>query len=102
MWKLASGGEPYSDYEIDNEDELIRDIVDGVRPNRIIGIPECYHELMQKCLDSDPEKRPTTQNIPKVLEKFKTSLNKQFDNVDQKIRDQPLELDLDNCLKVIS
>ncbi|RGB24910.1 kinase-like domain-containing protein, partial [Rhizophagus diaphanus] len=63
MWELVSGDEPYSDYEIDNEDELILDIINGVRPNDVIGTPKCYHELMQKCLDADPEKRPTTLNL---------------------------------------
>ncbi|CAB4470075.1 unnamed protein product [Rhizophagus irregularis] len=74
-----------------NTDKLIRDIKNEVRPNNIIGIPECYHELMQKCLDPDSKKRPTTQDLLDELENFTTtSLKKQFDNVDQELRDQPL------------
>ncbi|RIA90858.1 kinase-like domain-containing protein, partial [Glomus cerebriforme] len=63
MWELASGDEPYSDYKTDDEKKLILDIVNGMRPNNLIGTPKCYHELMQKCLDADPEKRPTTLDI---------------------------------------
>ncbi|GBB99330.1 hypothetical protein RclHR1_03490012 [Rhizophagus clarus] len=91
MWELASGDEPYSDYEIDSEDKLIRDIIDGVRPNDVIGTPKCYHELMKKCLDNDPEKRPTTQDLLQELHTFTTTpFNKQFERADQEIHGQPL------------
>ncbi|RIA90863.1 kinase-like domain-containing protein [Glomus cerebriforme] len=91
MWELASGDEPYSDYETDDEDELILDIINGARPNDVIGTPKCYHELMQKCLDADPEKRPTTLDILKELKTFTKIENKhQFEAADRKIRDQPL------------
>ncbi|CAB4399438.1 unnamed protein product [Rhizophagus irregularis] len=92
MWELVSGDEPYSDYEIDNEDELILDIINGVRPNDVIGTPKCYHELMQKCLDADPEKRPTTLNLLEELHAFTTAPFKkhQFEAADRRVRDQPL------------
>ncbi|CAB4470088.1 unnamed protein product [Rhizophagus irregularis] len=84
--------EPYSDYEIDNEDELILDIINGVRPNDVIGTPKCYHELMQKCLDADPEKRPTTLNLLEELHAFTTAPFKkhQFEAADRRVRGQPL------------
>ncbi|UZO02192.1 uncharacterized protein OCT59_020683 [Rhizophagus irregularis] len=86
------GDEPYSDYEIDNEDELILDIINGVRPNNVIGTPKCYHELMQKCLDADPEKRPTTLNLLEELHAFTTAPFKkhQFEAADRRVRGQPL------------
>ncbi|RIA90862.1 kinase-like domain-containing protein [Glomus cerebriforme] len=87
MWELASGDEPYSDYETDDEDELILDIINGARPNDVIGTPKCYHDLMQRCLDADPEKRPTTLDF---LEELKKSNEHQFEAADRKIRDQPL------------
>ncbi|EXX67471.1 kinase-like domain-containing protein [Rhizophagus irregularis DAOM 181602=DAOM 197198] len=92
MWELVSGDEPYSDYEIDNEDELILDIINGVRPNNVIGTPKCYHELMQKCLDADPEKRPTTLNLLEELHAFTTAPFKkhQFEAADRRVRGQPL------------
>jgi hypothetical protein len=34
---------------------LIYKIVDGLCPNDVIGTPQCYHKLMQKCLDTDSE-----------------------------------------------
>ncbi|PKC71485.1 kinase-like protein [Rhizophagus irregularis] len=92
MWELASGDEPYSDREIDNEDELILDIINGVRPNDVIGTPKCYYDLMQKCLDADPEKRPTTLEL---LEELKTFISiplkkHQFEAANFKRRSQPL------------
>ncbi|CAG8641148.1 12473_t:CDS:2 [Rhizophagus irregularis] len=38
MWELASGDEPYSDYEIDEEDKLIRDIINGKIHDQITSI----------------------------------------------------------------
>ncbi|CAB4420975.1 unnamed protein product [Rhizophagus irregularis] len=46
--------------------------------------------ICNKC-NPDSKKRPTTQELLDELENFTTtSLKKQFDNVDQELRDQPL------------
>jgi serine/threonine protein kinase len=102
MWELASGDEPYSDYEIDNENKLIRDIINGVRPNDVIGIPECYHELMQKCLDPDPKNRPTTQELLKEIRTFTTApLDKQFECQQQPHGTRPDQLSKTKVKKTI-
>jgi serine/threonine protein kinase len=85
MWELASGDNPFSGYNHDAF--LIRKIVDGLRPKYVIRTPKCYHELMQKCLDADPEKRPTTRDLLNELHTFTTTLKKQqFEAADRKIR----------------
>ncbi|POG71107.1 hypothetical protein GLOIN_2v1775171, partial [Rhizophagus irregularis DAOM 181602=DAOM 197198] len=48
--------------------ELIIEICDGLRPPIITNAPEDYIDLMKECWHSDPEKRPTADE---VLEKIK-------------------------------
>ncbi|RIA90861.1 kinase-like domain-containing protein [Glomus cerebriforme] len=101
MWELASGDEPYSNYKTDDEDELILDIINGARPNDVIGTPKCYHDLMQKCLDADPEKRPTTLDLLEELKAFITINKHQFEAADRRIYGQypgtrPNQLSKDN------
>ncbi|CAB4470102.1 unnamed protein product [Rhizophagus irregularis] len=81
---------------------LIRDIINGVRPNDVIGIPECYHELMQKCLDPDPKNRPTTQELLKELHTFTTApLDRQFECQQQPHGTRPDQLSKTKVKKTI-
>ncbi|CAB4436912.1 unnamed protein product [Rhizophagus irregularis] len=43
--------------------KLIIKICDGLRPPIVTNAPEGYIELMKECWHSDPEKRPTADNI---------------------------------------
>ncbi|CAG8579797.1 9235_t:CDS:2 [Rhizophagus irregularis] len=90
----CSSNKPYSDYEIDNEDELILDIINGVRPNdNVIGTPKY----------TDPEKRPTTLSLLEELHAFTTAPLKkhQFEVVyDQPLGTRPNQLSKDN-VKII-
>ena len=56
MWEISSGQPPFANYE--NNYNLAMDIVNGMRPKAISGIPLKYKELMEQCWDADPIKRP--------------------------------------------
>ncbi|RGB36416.1 kinase-like domain-containing protein [Rhizophagus diaphanus] len=56
MWEISSGQPPFVNYE--NNYNLAMDIVNGMRPKAISGIPLKYKELMEQCWDADPIKRP--------------------------------------------
>ncbi|PKK71291.1 hypothetical protein RhiirC2_778577, partial [Rhizophagus irregularis] len=43
--------------------ELIIKICDGLRPPTVTNAPEGYIELMKECWNSDPNKRPTAEDI---------------------------------------
>ncbi|RIB26917.1 kinase-like domain-containing protein [Gigaspora rosea] len=68
MWTLASSSPPFSEKKHDNY--LIFEILDGLRPPTIKWSPTSYNNLMQRCWDSDPNKRPST-----------TELHVYFDNI---------------------
>ncbi|PKY22333.1 kinase-like protein [Rhizophagus irregularis] len=58
-----------------------------------INNPQCYHELMQKCLDNDPENRPNTLDLLEELHIFTASplRKRQFEDADSRGL-QPLQI----------
>ncbi|RIA80463.1 kinase-like domain-containing protein [Glomus cerebriforme] len=65
MWELSSGYRPFA--EIPHNLQLALRICDGVRPAIVDGTPKCYKELMQKCWHNNPDERPSSANIVKVI-----------------------------------
>ncbi|PKY21839.1 hypothetical protein RhiirB3_435559 [Rhizophagus irregularis] len=61
MWELMTGRRPFWDKSHDTD--LIIEICDGLRPPIVTNAPEGYIELMQNCWHSDPNKRPTADDI---------------------------------------
>ena len=61
MWELITGRIPFWDQN--NDIELIVKICKNFRPPIIKNTPKGYTELMQKCWDSSPNKRPTSLDI---------------------------------------
>ena len=68
MWEYTSGKKPFHDRAHDCN--LILNILDGERPGITDDTPEFYSELMKKCWDSDPEKRPTIYEIERCLDNY--------------------------------
>ncbi|RGB25529.1 kinase-like domain-containing protein, partial [Rhizophagus diaphanus] len=56
MWEFASGIPPFNRKAHDHH--LTLSICKGERPGIIKNTPRCYIDLMKKCWDSDPSKRP--------------------------------------------
>jgi len=65
MWEISSGQQPYIDVAHDRD--LALQICAGSRPPIIPGTPECYTELMEKCWDVDPKKRPTAEQLLLIM-----------------------------------
>ncbi|RGB39181.1 kinase-like domain-containing protein, partial [Rhizophagus diaphanus] len=61
MWELTTGCKPFANVEHDIN--LIYEIIDGKRPEITNDTPELFANLMKKCWDSDPSKRPTSGEI---------------------------------------
>ncbi|GET64086.1 kinase-like domain-containing protein [Rhizophagus irregularis DAOM 181602=DAOM 197198] len=72
LWQISEGLET-----IHNADYIHRDfhsgnilfdlILDGERPEITEDTPECFANLMKRCWDSDPEKRPSITEVRKTL-----------------------------------
>uniref|UniRef100_U9V5S8 Protein kinase domain-containing protein n=1 Tax=Rhizophagus irregularis (strain DAOM 181602 / DAOM 197198 / MUCL 43194) TaxID=747089 RepID=U9V5S8_RHIID len=65
MWELTTGCKPFSNVEHDIN--LVYRILDGERPEITEDTPECFANLMKRCWDSDPEKRPSITEVRKTL-----------------------------------
>src|SRR5207247_3729372 len=57
MWEIFAGHPPFDDRA--HRPGLILKICEGLRPPILPNIPEDYAQMMQKCWDVDPLKRPT-------------------------------------------
>ncbi|CAI2173721.1 18064_t:CDS:2 [Funneliformis geosporum] len=69
MWLLATGRQPF--FNRPHDLHLAFDICDNVRPEIYTGIPECYSDLMKKCWDNDPLKRPSTKELCDLFIKWR-------------------------------
>jgi serine/threonine protein kinase len=65
MYEVISGFPPYHDVEID--EKLALNICKGLRPKFNIKVPELIVQLINRCLDADPLKRPTANEIMDIL-----------------------------------
>ncbi|CAB5186428.1 unnamed protein product [Rhizophagus irregularis] len=74
MWELTTGCKPFANIEHDTD--LIYKIIDGERPKITDDTPEDFANLMKKCWNSNPNKRPSAKQ---VCERFDLWLNKEKD-----------------------
>src|SRR6266536_1842552 len=63
MWEFTTGCKPFANVE--HNVNLIYEIIDGKRPEITNDTPECFADLMKKCWDSNPLKRPSIDEICK-------------------------------------
>jgi len=61
MWEIFAGHPPFDDR--DHGCHLIFDISKGLRPQILPSMPDDYAQMMQKCWDTDPSKRPTIREL---------------------------------------
>src|SRR5438046_9438795 len=61
MLELTTGCKTFANVE--HNVNLIYKIIDGERPEITNDTPECFADLMKKCWDSNPSKRPSILEI---------------------------------------
>jgi serine/threonine protein kinase len=61
MWEFTSGFPPFNDRE--HGLQLSLSICKGERPKIIENTPQCYADLMEKCWNEDPLKRPSALEV---------------------------------------
>src|SRR6266536_2296251 len=88
MWELTTGCQPFAN--IEHDADLIYIIIDGKRPEITNDTPEDFANLMKKCWNSDPKKRPSAKKICEILNLW---LNVE-DNVKQFNQAEEIRLEL--------
>ncbi|GBC08027.1 hypothetical protein RclHR1_07880001 [Rhizophagus clarus] len=87
MWELTSGRKPFDNFENDvTESELTLYIINGERPEITNDTPECFSNLMKRCWDSNPTKRPSAKEIHEIyyLWLFRGKHVEQFNEAEEK------------------
>ncbi|CAB4439868.1 unnamed protein product [Rhizophagus irregularis] len=65
MYEVISGLRPYDN--ISHDENLAIKICKGLRPRFNIKVPQLIVQLIKRCLDSDPLKRPKTEEVDNIL-----------------------------------
>ncbi|EXX63628.1 Mkk1p [Rhizophagus irregularis DAOM 197198w] len=68
MWEISSGKPSFINYE--HENDIVMNIINGIRPKIVPGTPLEYKNLMIQCWDSDPLKRPDTKTLEEKMGKI--------------------------------
>ena len=68
MWELTTSCKPFA--SVEHNAELIYKIIDGKRPEITDDTPECFADLMKRCWDSDPLKRPLISEIKNTADNW--------------------------------
>lgn len=62
MTTMSTNKRPFAD-KVYGTSLAVRIVKNGLRPEFAKDTPECYKELANQCMDSDPQKRPTAIDI---------------------------------------
>ncbi|RIB19661.1 kinase-like domain-containing protein [Gigaspora rosea] len=73
MSEVFTGYPPYHD--IPHDFSLATQICQGRRPKIRCKVPQLLLNLMNECLDAEPQRRPTAKTLVDMLEKFDEDLN---------------------------
>ncbi|GBC22470.2 kinase-like domain-containing protein [Rhizophagus irregularis DAOM 181602=DAOM 197198] len=69
MWELTSGVPPFNNRAHDIQLSLSI-CKDGERPEIIENAPQCYVDLMKRCWNEDPLKRPSSKEVLEIINKW--------------------------------
>ena len=64
--EMSNGQRPFDGYKFDIK--LAVQICNGLQPVFAFGTPKCYTELAEKCMNSDPQKRPSAMDIWETID----------------------------------
>ena len=68
MIEISTGKPPYG--SVPHDEKLALAICNGLRPRVAKGTPQCYIDLVNRCLDANPEKRPSAYELYNMINKL--------------------------------
>ncbi|GBC31090.1 kinase-like domain-containing protein [Rhizophagus irregularis DAOM 181602=DAOM 197198] len=85
MWEFTSGIPPFNDRAHDIQ--LSLSICEGERPEIIETTPQCYVDLMKKCWDEDPLKRPSSKEVSKIFNEWiSLPYDKKIEDINEELK----------------
>src|SRR4051794_3735524 len=92
MVEVSTGKPPYG--SVPHNEKLALAICNGLRPRVAKGTPQYYIDLINQCLDADPEKRPSADELWRMIYNWKfdnnNSMYKDFIDADKIISQESL------------
>ena len=79
MVEMSTGKPPYG--SVPHDEKLALAICNGLRPRVAKGTPQCYIDLVNQCLDANPEKRPSASKLCNIIRDL--FMNKEFIEADK-------------------
>jgi hypothetical protein len=79
MWEFTSGVPPFDNRA--HNLQLSISICKGERPKIIKEIPQCYIDLMKRCWDKDPLKRPNTSEIEEIISSWISNITEKPEKI---------------------
>ena len=65
MVEMSTGKPPYG--SVPHDERLALAICNGLRPRVAKGTPQFYIDLVNQCLDANPEKRPSAKKLDDII-----------------------------------
>src|SRR5436305_3997754 len=87
MVEVSIGKPPYG--SVPHDEKLALAICNGLRPRVSKGTPQCYIDVVNQCLDANPEKRPSVSKLLGIIgcwtfdENVHVELSKEFIDADE-------------------
>jgi len=81
MSEISTGQPPFK--ECSHSDELAMNICNGLRPSFSNNTPRIYIELASRCMDADPRKRPTSEEIHDIVLSWHRTTYSIFEEMDK-------------------
>jgi serine/threonine protein kinase len=90
MWEFTSGVSPFNNRA--HNIKLALSICKGERPEIIGNTPQCYIDLMKKCWDEDPLKRPSALEVLNIFENWVfLPYNMKIKNINRELKNNIME-----------
>ncbi|GET64331.1 kinase-like domain-containing protein [Rhizophagus irregularis DAOM 181602=DAOM 197198] len=85
MWEFTSGTPPFNNRAHDLQ--LSLSICEGERPEIIEDTPQCYVDLMKKCWNENPSKRPSSKKVLNIIKKWiSLSDNVKIEDINEELK----------------
>jgi serine/threonine protein kinase len=82
MWEFTSGVPPFNNRA--HSLQLSLSICKGERPEIIESTPQCYVDLMKKCWNENPLKRPSSKEVSNIFKKW--VIPKKIEDIDEELK----------------
>jgi serine/threonine protein kinase len=90
MWEFTSGITPFNNRAHDFQ--LSLSICKGERPEIIENTPQCYVDLMKKCWNEDPSKRPSSLEVKNIIKEWiDLPYKKKIEDISEELKNNIME-----------